>query len=247
MMTTTESYDDATREAFFEAFKRNDEGAALSALAHAPALANARTPRGTSAYVAALGRIVGNGFIRPQDNRLAAAILALHPSLDAFESAAAGDGARVEAEIDKDPTFVERVHPLGWTALHFAAFGGRPRVAELLLARGAPVDAIAKNHFGNTPLQVGLLTGQGEVARVLLAHGADVNFKQSEGVTALHEAAQLGDVGVVRMLLDAGADPNAKTGKLDDGRDGVSPLDLARKAKNDEVIVLLRSRGASME
>jgi ankyrin repeat protein len=243
-MTSTPPYDDATRDAFFDAIKRNDEAAALAALAKTPALANARTAKGSSAWAAALGRIVDNGFIRPQDNRLAAAILALHPTLDAFESAASGDVARVEAALAEDPSFVAHVHRTGWTPLHFAAFGGQPRVAELLLAHGAAVDAIAKNHFGNTPLQVGLLTRQGEVARVLLAHGANVGFAQTEGVTALHEAAFSGDVDTVRMLLDAGADPNAKTGKLDDGREGVTPLAMALRRKHDDVAALLRARGA---
>jgi ankyrin repeat protein len=242
---TTPSVDSTTRDEFFDAVKRDQEAAALAALARTPALANARTVKGISAYFAALGRIVGNGsFIRPQENRLAAAILALHPDLDAFEAAAAGDLDRVADEIRKDPTFVERTHQPGWTALHFAAFGGQPKIVELLLAHGAKVDAIAKNRFANTPLLVGLLTRQGDVARVLLAHGADVNFKQGEGVTALHEAAQSGDLETVRMLLDAGADPKTKSGKLDDGSQGLSPRDMAQKAGHDDVVALLVSRGA---
>jgi len=164
--------------------------------------------------------------------------------LDAFEAAAAGDLDRVADEIRKDRTFVERTHPLGWTALHFAAFGGQPKIVELLLAHGAKVDAIAQNRFANTPLLVGLLTRQGEVARVLLAHGADVNFKQGEGITALHEAAQSGDLDTVRMLLDAGADPKTRSGKLDDGSQGVSPRDMAQKAGHGDVVALLVSRGA---
>jgi len=237
--------DSATRDAFFDAIQRDQEAAALAALARTPALANARTVKGTSAYFAALGRIVGKGsFIRPQENRLATAILALHPDLDAFEAAAAGDLDRVADEIRKDRTFVERTHPLGWTALHFAAFGGQPKIVELLLAHGAKVDAIAQNRFANTPLLVGLLTRQGEVARVLLAHGADVNFKQGEGITALHEAAQSGDLDTVRMLLDAGADPKTRSGKLDDGSQGVSPRDMAQKAGHGDVVALLVSRGA---
>jgi ankyrin repeat protein len=82
------------------------------------------------------------------------------------------------------------------------------------------------------------------VTRVLIAVHADVNFKQNEGVTALHEAAQSGDADTVRMLLDAGADPNARTGTLDDGSTGKSPLDLARKAGHEEVAALLLARGA---
>jgi ankyrin repeat protein len=213
-------------------------------LAKMPALANARTPSGTSAYFAGLGRNVGKGFVRPQDNRVAAAILGLHPELDAFEAAAAGDEARVRQALAADSAYVTRVHDLGWTPLHFAAFGGQPRVVELLLSHGAAVDAVARNRFANTPLLVGLLTRQGEVARVLLAHGANVNFRQGEGVTALHEAAQSGDTDIVRMLLDAGADPNARAGKLDDGRSGQSALDMARDGGHEDVVALLLSRGA---
>jgi ankyrin repeat protein len=237
-------YDDAARDSFFDALKRGDDDAVAAALARTPALANARSARGHSAFLAALMRASGNGFVRPQDNRALAAILAQHPTLDAFEAAAAGDVTRVESESAKDPSYVKRVHEIGWTPLHFAAFGGQPGVVEALVARGAEIDAPAKNKFGNTALQVGCLTRQPEVTRVLIAHHADVNFKQNEGVTALHEAALSGDIDTVRMLLDAGADPNARTGQIDDGSTGKSALDFARKGGHADVVALLLARGA---
>ena len=40
--------------------------------------------------------------------------------------------------------------PEGWTALHYAAFYGRPEVVAALLERGAPVDA--RHPRGVTPL-----------------------------------------------------------------------------------------------
>lgn len=228
--------------AFFDALQRNDEDAALAMLARAPGLGTARSPRGTSAYLVALLRVVGVGFVNPQANRVANAILALKPPLDAFECAAAGDRRCVEVELGRDASFVARVHAIGWTPLHFASFAGQPAVAELLLARGAAVDATARNRFGNTPLQVALLTRQGDLAKLLLAHGADVNFKQTEGVTALHEAAQSGDLEIARTLLEAGADPSAKTGRLDDGREGVTAIEMARRAGHEEVAKLLEAR-----
>jgi ankyrin repeat protein len=232
------------KEAFFDAVRRGDDDAAIAALQRDPSLANARTAKGSSAFAAALARMQGKHFVRPQDNRALAAVLALHPTLDAYESAAAGDVARVEAEIARDPAFPRTVHAKGWTALHFAAFGGQPRVVEILLAHGADINRPAANRFANAPLQVALLTRQTEVVRVLIAHGADVRFKQSENVTALHEAAQSGDVESAKLLLEAGADPNVRTGVLDDGSSGLTALDIAKREGHADVVALLARASA---
>ena len=236
--TSSTAPDAATVTDFFTAIRGGDDAKVEALLAQFPALADARSPKGRSAFLVALARPVGETFVRPQENRVLAAILARHPTLDALEAAAAGDVARVELEIERDPAYVRAVHAFGWTPLHLAAFGGQPRVAELLLAHGAEVDARAKNEFANTPLQVGLLTAQEEIARLLVAHGANVNAKQNEGFTALHEATQSGKLAIMRFLLDAGADANATSEK------GVTPLSLAIKRKNDEAAALLRAHGA---
>ncbi|KAJ1487007.1 ankyrin repeat-containing domain protein [Baffinella frigidus] len=55
--------------------------------------------------------------------------------------------------------------------------------------------------------------GRGEIEEVrrLIAGGADVLAKNSDGFTALHHAANNGYEGLVMMLLGAGADVAAKT------------------------------------
>ena len=95
------------------------------------------------------------------------------------------------------------------------------------------IDARAKNKFDNTPLQVAMLTGSREAAKVLIARGANLNAQQAEGITALHEAAQSGDAVLVRMLLAAGADPSLASKSLG------TPRDLALKNRHDEVARLL--------
>ena len=80
-----------------------------------------------------------------------------------------------------------------------------------------------------------MLSQSSEVAKVLLAHGAEIDARMSEGATALHEAAQNGDAVSVRILLDAGADPSLKM------PNGKTALDLARAAKHRDAARILQS------
>jgi ankyrin repeat protein len=65
--------------------------------------------------------------------------------------------------------------------------------------------------------------------KALIAAGANVNARDNEGATPLHKAAYASRTEHTRILLEAGADPLAKT---DNGRDATS---MARKVKADEV------------
>jgi hypothetical protein len=234
----------AALDALFDTLQRFDDDGAIAILKQHPALASARDAQGRSVFFATLARIHGKGFVRPQENRALAALLALRPTLDAFQAAAAGDVGRVEDEIALNPAFVRSVHEIGWTPLHFAAFGGQPRVVEVLLAHGAEINRAAANEFANSPLQVALLTRQPDVVRVLIEHGADVSFKQSEGFMPLHEAAQLGDAESVRLLLDAGADPNVRTPPNAEGGGGMTPAELASREGHADVVALLDAHTA---
>jgi ankyrin repeat protein len=60
-----------------------------------------------------------------------------------------------------------------------------------------------------------------------LAHGADVNARDNNGVTPLHIAAENGNCDLVSILIANGADVNVKD------KAGESPLARARKSSPD--------------
>ena len=69
------------------------------------------------------------------------------------------------------------------TPLHYATFGGRKEVVELLIDSGA--DVSAKDVGGWTPLHLAAGGDHKEIAELLIAEGADVNAKNVDGETPL--------------------------------------------------------------
>jgi cytohesin len=84
------------------------------------------------------------------------------------------------------------------------------------------------------------------VARVLLAHGADIAAADRLGLTALHMVAQTGNVAMARLLLDQGANPNAAVGRslVLPVFEGDTPLSLATICSRRDLVELLLQRGA---
>lgn len=62
------------------------------------------------------------------------------------------------------------------------------------------------------------------MASILIKAGGNVNAKGYEDVTPLHDAALVGQLKLVKLLLSHGADPKAKNAK------GKAPLDIAASA-----------------
>jgi len=98
----------------------------------------------------------------------------------------------------------------GHTALNVAAREGRAEVVTVLLDAGA--NANTSSSSGVTPLHHAALGGSAEATRALLARGAAVDPRESMwNQTPLVFATAWNRLEVVRVLLDAGADPNVYT------------------------------------
>jgi len=107
--------------------------------------------------------------------------------------------------------------------LMLAAIKGQLELCRQLVARDADV-----NKPGWTPLHYAASKGHAEVVRLLLEHFAYVDAASPNGSTPLMMAARYSTHDVVKVLLDAGADPTLKNAL------GLTALDFAQKAAQPE-------------
>jgi uncharacterized protein len=177
----------------------------------------------------------------------------------------AGDASRVSALIDADPAVLTTPEN-NTTPLLLAIYHGQPGIARLLVDRGAPVSfpeacalgddararALLANDAGalNTrspdgfpPLGLAIFFGHGALARWLIEQGADVNApaENAQRVTPAHAAAATCDRETMRLLLERGADPNARQ-QLD-----YTPLHGAASRGDVEMAKLLLEHGAARD
>lgn len=128
---------------------------------------------------------------------------------------------------DKRPQPIKK-----FSALSRALEEGFPNVVRYLVQQGATISG--RTRGGAPPLTFVIEHRQDEMLRFFLKNNAPMELVDFEGLTALHRAAASNHELAVRLLLNHGADPKAKTPK------GLTPLDLAHKNKAKESITLLK-------
>jgi ankyrin repeat protein len=118
----------------------------------------------------------------------------------------------------------------GETALARALSMGSAEMVEALLEVGADPN----RRWIFCPLDQAVFEGRQDLVDLLLKYGANPNAKDRHGGTALLSAVRCGHLGIVRSLLEAGADP------WHEGPDDLDSFALAEKEKQTEILVVLR-------
>jgi len=147
--------------------------------------------------------------------------------------------------------------------LLLAAYYGHGELAEVFIRHGAKPDVFAASALGDLetvrtlvgsdrglvnafaadgfyPLGLAAFFGHRAIVEFLLKSGADLKTaaRNAQKVTALHGAVARRDVEIVKMLLEAGADSNARQER------GFAPLHDAAANGNAALVEVLLKYGA---
>ena len=179
-----------------------------------------------------------------------------------FDAIKAGKVDDVRRLIQQNPSLKNARDTNGASALLVAAYNMKPDVVKALLELGAPVDIFEASVLGRvdriqeilkgsparaseyapdgfTPVALAAFFAQPAAVKALIAAGADVNAaaKNPLKVAAIHAAVAGRNLEVVRVVLDAGADPNAAQ------QQGFRPMHEAGSHANRALAELLIARG----
>ena len=150
------------------------------------------------------------------------------------------------------------------TPLHYSSIYGLIDFVDLLLYYEADIDS--KDVDGTTPLMAAVWAGYPDVADLLIRNGANMEARDNDGFTPFLIAAQNGDTLILNMLRKKGVDIyeknihnwdalalTIKSNQIhatefllkagdkwaDEGRDVVSPYNIAAKFRRREILDLL--------
>jgi ankyrin repeat protein len=139
-------------------------------------------------------------------------------------------------DIEEVPLAISRLHI---TPLGLAIYRGFADVAISLIRKGANVHncTAAGSDTELAPLLVACKTGNENVVKQLILYGAKV--METKGI--LQEACILSHQGIVKLLLQNGADPNSCNGLF-----GETALQVACRVADEDIVRLLLENGGNV-
>ncbi len=149
-----------------------------------------------------------------------------------FEAVRAGDLAAVQQMVADDPSLLRARDERGLDAFTAARYARNEGMAEYLLSAGAELNVFSAAMAGRA----------GRIREILAGEPALVSGYSHDGWTALHLAAFFGKREPAEVLIQAGADVNARS--LNPMRN--TPLHAAAAGRSTELVRLLAEHGADV-
>ena len=126
---------------------------------------------------------------------------------------------------------VNHIHDIDGTGmrlsyLHTAAAAGRYDVMDLLVSKGANVNARSRD--GETPLQFAAAANNVAGARLLLSSGAHLDAEDKNKVTAIEEAVANNHSEMTQLLSERGAQKSLRVVEMIHQKEDQQPAPLSR-------------------
>ncbi len=208
----------------------------------------------TICLILALANIHTNVILANQDQSTTEKKLSQKELGDSLLVAARqGDSAKVSKLLAQgaDVNFQDEYD---WAAITIATALNHKDVVATLIKAGANVDILTEESFAFTPLKMAIFMGHKDIVQMLVNAGADVNAtndRKSEKVALTplfflmaSDYKQDTYTDVLKILLNAGANPNPAKGEYNEGF--ITPLMAATSLGNVEAVKLLIEYGANV-
>ncbi|MGB2697168.1 MAG: ankyrin repeat domain-containing protein [Candidatus Zixiibacteriota bacterium] len=158
---------------------------------------------------------------------------------DIHDAVKSGDLEKVKMLLKKNSELLNRLDKDGMTPLHRAIEAGKNDIAGFLIEQGADINM--KDKDNDSPLHYAAIFGNLEIAKKLVTNGGtSINEGNIHQMTPLHFACEKGHLDIVTLLLDSGADIDARDGL------GRNALMSACSGRSMAVIETLIQRGADI-
>lgn len=175
-----------------------------------------------------------------------------------------GDVQAVRGLLDAGADPNEFVGEQGDLALCWAAAHGRSDIVELLIERGAQVDAVPSHGLGGPALRDALFANETETARALVSAGAEVDFASAAALGVIdrvrnHDedhaerwgaflgACRTGQIDVVQYLVPRGIDVAIYPPGDEWGGIGASGLHWAASGGHEDLVRWLVAAGTPVD
>lgn len=96
------------------------------------------------------------------------------------------------------------------TALHWAAYRGHEDICDLLVQRGANVNALTSDEEKQSVLMWAAIEGNLKIVKLLVENGADLDYCDNRGYAAITHAVQNGHLFATHYLYSKGANIDVK-------------------------------------
>lgn len=182
-----------------------------------------------------------------------------------LEAVKKGNLEKVRASLHTDPTLLNAHDEKGLSAVLLAAYHGHKDIADFLASNKPNLNIFEASTAGKiervraliskepqlvnsystdgfTPLHLASFFGHAEIVKMLLEKKVSVNAvaKNPTKVMPLHSALARGEMPIIEMLVDHGAEINASQ------QAGYTPLHEAAQSGNLQAAILLLSHGANI-